>query len=222
MLYLVSTPIGNLEDITLRALRVLREVDFILAEDTRATKFMLKHFGIEQRIESFYDHNEDAKIPKVLRELKKGKDIALVSTAGTPTISDPGYRLVRALKKENAPVTAIPGVSSPITAITLSAIPHDKFTFFGYFPRKESDRRKALEKISQFKMTAVFLESPYRIEAFTKAVKKYLPKAKLTIARELTKTFEEVVETTAEEAETLFSKKKPRGEYVVVLRPADD
>ncbi|MCP4653444.1 MAG: 16S rRNA (cytidine(1402)-2'-O)-methyltransferase [Candidatus Omnitrophica bacterium] len=218
MIYLIATPIGNLEDVTLRALRVLREVDFILAEDTRKTGVLLKHYSIDQPMYSFHDHNEQSKIPRIIKELKSGKNAALVSSAGAPTISDPGYKLVRECKKQNLHVTSLPGPSSVINALTLSAVAHDKFAFLGYFPRKAGDRRRLLEKTKEWGCAIVFFESPHRIFSCLSEVNKILGNREITIAREMTKKFEEVLETTIEEAIEHFKDKKPKGELTIVIK----
>ncbi|UCD15229.1 MAG: 16S rRNA (cytidine(1402)-2'-O)-methyltransferase [Candidatus Omnitrophota bacterium] len=221
MLYIVATPIGNLEDITLRALRILGEVDFILAEDTRKTAILLKHFGIKKRLESFYEHNEKRKIPWIIEELKKGRNIALVSSAGTPTISDPGYKLVRECRKNCLIVTATPGPCSVINALSVTALPHDKFVFLGYFPRKAGERKKLLEKAKE--LTAIaFLESPFRIIKSLKDINQVLGNRRVMIAREMTKKFEEIFEADLEEAIRHFEKKKTKGEFTVIVSSQKD
>ncbi len=222
MLYLVATPIGNLKDISLRALEVLREVDFILAEDTRKTGNLLKHFQISKKLVSFFEHSEERKIPQLIAELKKGKNIALVSSAGTPTISDPGYKLVRACRDGGLDLTSLPGASSVINALVLSSTPHDKFAFLGYLPKKKSQRRKILAKIKNWDLAVVFFESPYRLTKALEDFKEVLGERKIVIAREMTKKFEEVVEVSIEQALESFKTKKPRGEYVLILAPAQN
>lgn len=217
MLYIIATPIGNLEDITLRAVRILGEAEFILAEDTRKTGMLLKRLGLKKDLVSFYEHNEIRKIPTVVEQLKKGKTIALVSSAGTPTISDPGYRLIRACRKEGLPVTSLPGPSSLVNCLAMSSIPHDKFIFMGYMPRKASVRKKLLDRVKDKRFTLVFFESPYRILKSLKAIKDVLGDTRVTVAREMTKKFEEVFESGVAEAIDYFSKKEPRGEFVLVV-----
>lgn len=219
-MYIVATPIGNREDITLRALGVLREVDFVLAEDTRKTGTLLKHFNIKNKLISFYDHNEDKKTARVLNELKKGKEIALVSSAGTPTISDPGFKLIRRCREEKVEVTSLPGASSLITALSLSGISSDKFTFFGYLPRKKGARRKLIAQIPNCPGSSVFFESPYRIVRTLEELERVLGDKKITVCRELTKKFEEVVESSLKEAVEHFREKKPKGEFTLVLSSA--
>ena len=217
MLYIVATPIGNLEDITLRASRILGEVDTVLAEDTRRTGLLLKRLNIKKDLVSFYEHNEIKKIPLVIEELKKGKDIALVSSAGTPTISDPGYKLIKTCREENIPVTSLPGPSSIINCLALSSIPHDRFVFLGYMPRKTSAQKKLLEKAKEWDLALVFFESPYRILKSLGLVKEILGKVQVVIAREMTKKFEEILEVDIDEAISHFSKKEPRGEFVIAI-----
>jgi len=217
MLYIVATPIGNLEDITLRALRVLREADMVLAEDTRKTGFLLAHFEIKKPLVSFFEHSEIKKIPWVIEELKKEKKIALVSDAGTPTLSDPGYRLVRECKKENLPVEVIPGASSVTAALSGTSVPHDKFIFLGYLPRKHNERIKLIGKLKGIEAAIVFFESPFRIVSALKDISEVAGNIKIAIARELTKKFEEIIEMDINEAILHFEKTKPKGEFVVIL-----
>jgi 16S rRNA (cytidine1402-2'-O)-methyltransferase len=217
MLYIVATPIGNLEDITLRALRVLREVDFILAEDTRKTSLLLIHFQIKKPLVSFYEHNEAQKIPWVIKELKEGKNIALVSNAGTPTISDPGYKLVRECRKENLPLSSLPGASSITNILALTALPHDKFIFLGYLPRKSGERRRLFGKIKFWDSAIVFFESPFRILTSLKDIKEVMGNKRIAIAREMTKKFEEFLELDLEAAIRYLEKNKPKGEFTLVL-----
>ena len=217
MLYIVATPIGNLEDITLRAVRVLKEVDLILAEDTRKTGLLLAHFNIKKPLFSFYEHNETEKIPWVIDALKQGKNIALVSSAGTPTISDPGYKLVRECRKEALAVTSLPGACCVITALSASSLPREKFIFLGYLARKQGERTRLLEKIKTWEVTTIFFESPYRLIASLGFLRKILGNRKVTIGRELTKKFEEVFEGTLEEALAHFSKHQIKGEFTIVV-----
>ena len=217
MLYIVATPIGNLEDITLRALRILGEVEFILAEDTRKTGLLLKRLNIKKDLISFYEHNEIKKIPLVVEKLKKGKDVALVSSAGTPTISDPGYRLIKACREEGIPVTSLPGPNSIINCLALSSIPHDKFAFLGYMPRKASAQKKLLERTKEWGITLVFFESPYRVLKSLRLIKEVSGSVRVFIAREMTKKFEEVLEAEIDRAVEHFSAKDPKGEFVIAV-----
>jgi 16S rRNA (cytidine1402-2'-O)-methyltransferase len=217
MLYIIPTPIGNREDITLRALRVLEEVDIVLAEDTRKTGALLKHFNIKNKLISFYEHNETRKASQIINELEKGKQIALVSSAGTPTISDPGFKLVRECRQRAIEIISLPGPSSIITALSTSSITSDKFTFFGYLPKKRTARLKFFSQILNWPTTCVFFESPYRILSTLNELEKVLGERKITVCRELTKKFEEVFESNLKEAAEYFSKKKPKGEFTLVL-----
>ncbi|MCK4912288.1 MAG: 16S rRNA (cytidine(1402)-2'-O)-methyltransferase [Candidatus Omnitrophica bacterium] len=217
MLYIVATPIGNLEDITLRAVRILGEVELVLAEDTRKTGMLLKRLSIKKELISFYEHNEVKKIPSIIEKLREGKDIAIVSSAGTPTISDPGYKLIKTCREEGIPITSLPGPSSIINCLALSSISHDKFVFLGYMPRKKSAQKKLLEKTKPWGINLVFFESPYRILKSLELIKKSLGEVRLIIAREMTKKFEEVLEMEVSEAISYFSKKEPKGEFVMVI-----
>ena len=217
MLYVIATPIGNLEDITLRAVRILGEVDLILAEDTRKTGMLLKRLDIKKNLFSFYEHNELKKIPQVIEQLKQGKNIALVSSAGTPTVSDPGYKLIKACREEQLPITSLTGPSSVINCLALTSLPHDKFVFLGYLPRKPSARRKLLKKVKEWELTLVFFESPYRVAASLKAIAEIFDSCRVAIGREMTKKFEEVLELEIEEAINHFSQKKPKGEFVLAV-----
>jgi 16S rRNA (cytidine1402-2'-O)-methyltransferase len=220
MLYIVPTPIGNREDITLRAIRILEEVNFVLAEDTRKTGTLLKYFNIKNKLISFYEHNETRKTSQIINELEEGKDIALVSNAGTPTISDPGFKLVKECRQRAIKIIPLPGPSSIITALSASGISSDKFTFFGYLPRKKTARLKFISQILNWPTTCVFFESPYRILATLNELEEVLGERKITVCRELTKKFEEVFESSLKEAVEHFSKKKPRGEFTLVLSSA--
>jgi len=217
MLYIVATPIGNLEDITLRAIRILKEVDLVLCEDTRKSGFLLKRLEIKKPLISFFEHNEVKKIPQVIEELKKGKRMALVSSAGTPTISDPGYKLIRACRKESIPVTSIPGPSSIVNALSLSSIAHEKFVFMGYLPRKSSQRQKLFEEIKSWDLAVVFFESPYRLNKSLVDLKSAFGNRKVAVVREMTKKFEEAKEGGLDEVLSHFSSKKPKGEVVVIV-----
>ncbi len=220
MLYIIATPIGNLEDITLRALRILKEVDFILAEDTRKTAVLLKHFGIKKQLVSLFEHNEVKRTPEIIAQLKQGKNIALVSNAGTPGISDPGYKLIRACRQENLNLTSLPGPCSITNAIALTSLPHEKFIFWGYIPRKRGQRQKLFEEIKAINITAVLLESPFRLLASLKQMREVLGNPQVAVMREMTKKFEEVKETSLEEAASFFEKTIPRGEFVLLISPA--
>src|SRR3989338_2607283 len=190
-LYIAATPIGNLEDITLRALRILKEVDLILAEDTRRTMKLLSHYSIRNRIDSFNEFNKRRKTPYIISLLKQNKEIAVVSDSGTPGISDPGFYLVRECIKNGIKVIPIPGASSVISALVVSGLPTDRFSFFGFIPKKESQKRKFLEKISGMDGTIVLFESPHRLIKTLKAMSETAPNFSMVLAREMTKKFEE-------------------------------
>lgn len=211
MLSLVSTPIGNLEDISLRALRTLREADVILAEDTRRLGLLLQHFQIpHKQLISFYEEVEPAKMMAVL-DLAKDKAVALVSDAGTPLISDPGYKLVREAIKRGIEVDSVPGPNAALTALTLSGLPPDKFLFLGYPPEKESHTRQLLEKYQNLDVTITFYVSPHKLLKFLRLLKS---DQEIVICRELTKIHQEVWRGTAAQALVKFL--KPRGELVLL------
>lgn len=220
VLYVVSTPIGNLKDITLRALEVLADVDLILSEDTRRTGNLLSYHKIKKPLESFFEHNEEQKIGKVINELKAGTKIALVSDAGTPLISDPGYKLIRECVKHNIKVESIPGPSSLLAALTSSGLPTDQFLFVGYLPKKTSKQNSLLDFIesvfSKRPTTVIFFESPFRLKRFLEILKNRFPDKNIVIARELTKVHEEFIRSSVREV----SEKNitTKGEVTILLR----
>lgn len=213
-LYLVATPIGNLEDISARALRILNEVDLIAAEDTRVTRKILSHFHITTRQISYYEHNKLSRLDKILETLHGG-DVALVSDAGTPGLNDPGYELVRAAVQAGHAVTPIPGPASPVAALVASGLPSDSFLYLGYVPRKAADRRQALSRIAALPYTLVFLESPHRLNDTLSAMLAILGDRPIAIARELTKVHEEIWRGLLKHAVDHFD--SPRGEFVLVV-----
>ena len=216
-LYVVATPIGNLSDITLRALETLRVVDYVASEDTRKTGRLLQHFEIKKPQISFHEHNEQNVAPRILRILEEGQDVALVTDAGTPGIADPGYSLVRLAIEHNLSYTMIPGPSALIMAIVLSGLPVHSFTFRGFPPRKQGKRRRFLEIDRQSPHTLVFYESPHRIKAFLEDANAVYGDRSAAIANELTKLFESVKQGTLTELLAGLSEEEPRGEYVVVI-----
>ena len=220
MLYIVSTPIGNLKDITLRAVEVLKSVHLIAAEDTRHTKVLLDHYGITTSQTSYFEHNEIKKADSLLSLLREGKDIALVTDAGTPGISDPGYHLIRLAKENNIPMTVIPGPSAFLSALSLSGLPAHNFIFEGFLPVKTAARRKKLETIKDEQRTIIFYESPYRILKTLKDIEEVLSDPSVSVAREITKKFEEIKQAKASELVKHFLKHKPRGEFVLLLNLA--
>lgn len=220
MLYICPTPIGNLGDITARVLEVLRQVDIIAAEDTRRTRRLLKHFGIDKPLTSFFEHNEVRRLPEILGRLKKGDAIALVSDAGMPGICDPGYTLVRAALDENLPVEVLPGPSAIETALVASGFPTDAFLFVGYMPRKKNERRRALEDIASQGRTCVAFESPRRLSRTLAEADTISELGRIAVCRELTKRYQEVRRGRA--SELIRQMPDPvKGEVVLVFEPAN-
>ena len=222
MLYLVPTPIGNLQDITLRALDTLRMVDEILAEDTRTTGILLKHFGIEAKMRSYHAHNEHQATEGIIRDLRGGKEIALVSDAGTPGISDPGFLLVRACRETGIQVVPLPGPSAIIPALAASGLPCDRFHFEGFLPHKKG-RKKRWEFIRVYPYTIVLYESPFRLIKTLKEAVEYLePTRRITLAKEISKLYEQFSTGTAQEhLERLEDETRIKGEFVVIIEGAE-
>ncbi|MDI3281107.1 MAG: 16S rRNA (cytidine(1402)-2'-O)-methyltransferase, partial [Bacillota bacterium] len=216
-LYLVGTPIGNLEDITLRALKVLREVDLVAAEDTRRSRQLLSHFGIRTRLVSYHEHNKKTRGPQLLAELRAGRRVALVTDAGMPGISDPGFELVRDAAEAAIPVVAVPGPSAFLLALAASGLPTRRFVFEGFLPRAAAERRRCLERLAAEERTVVFYEAPHRLPATLKDLADLAGDRPLVVARELTKCFEEIQRGTARELAARLLSREPRGEYVLVL-----
>jgi 16S rRNA (cytidine1402-2'-O)-methyltransferase len=221
MLYLVATPIGNLNDITLRALNTLREVDVIASEDTRKTGLLLKHFDISKPQIAFHEHNEQRAGQQIEDMLKQGKSVALVTNAGTPGISDPGFTLVRRAITERIDVTMIPGPTAFVMALVLSGLPVHGFTFRGFPPRKPGARRKFFEIDRESPHTLIFYESPYRLEAFLKDALEVYGDREAALASELTKMFESVQRGTVSSLLESVSEGKLKGEYIVVIAGRD-
>lgn len=215
-LYLVATPIGNLEDMSPRAVRILREASLIAAEDTRHTGKLLKHFGIDTPITSYFEHNKLNKLDLILEKLAMG-DVALVSDAGTPAVNDPGYELVQAALDSNHEVRPVPGPSAPIAALTVSGLPTDSFLYLGYLPHKTSDRHKRLEDVAAEPYTLIFFESPYRIVESLEDILAILGDRQICVAREMTKMFEEYWRGRTSAAVEHFKSQAPRGEFTLVL-----
>lgn len=217
MLTLVPTPIGNLQDITLRALEVLKNADLILAEDTRTTRFLLQHFQIEKRILSHHQHNEHNALKEVIRFLKEGNKIALVSDAGTPAISDPGFLIVRECIKEDIEVYCLPGPTAFVPALVMSGLPCDKFVFEGFLPQKKGRQSRFLF-LKEEGRTIIFYESPFRlVKLLEEMMEHFGADRKCSVSRELTKMFEETRRGTAEELFQHFSAHPPKGEIVVCV-----
>jgi 16S rRNA (cytidine1402-2'-O)-methyltransferase len=217
VLYIVSTPIGNLEDITLRAIRILKEVDIIAAEDTRKAQILLKRYDIKKPLTSYYEHNERFKTISLINKLKSGEKIALISEAGTPTISDPGYRLVYEAINESIPVIPVPGVSAAITALSISGLPVHRFIFEGFPPPKQGKRQKFFEKISGEDRTIILYESPRRIVATIKDMIRIFGNRRAMLARELTKLHEEKVYGDLSTILEIFEHKIIKGEITIVV-----
>src|SRR5215813_5146499 len=215
-LYLVATPIGNLEDMSPRAIRILREASLIAAEDTRHTGKLLKHFEIETPLTSYFEHNKLNKLDFILNKLSNG-DVALVSDAGMPAINDPGYELVRAALTSNFDVRPVPGPSAPISALAVSGLPTDSFLYLGYLPHKTSERHKFVEQIANLPYTLIFLESPHRIIESLEDILSILGDRKICVAREMTKLFEEYWRSTVSEAVKYFKSQLARGEFTLVV-----
>lgn len=216
-LYVVSTPIGNLDDITLRALHTLKSVGLIAAEDTRRTAILLRHFGITTPTTSFHEHNEWQKLPQVLQKLADGVDVALVSDAGTPLVADPGQRLIAAAIEKGVRVIPIPGASAVLSALTVSGFPADAFVFAGFAPSRSNDRKEWLSSFVSEKRPVVFFETPHRIKRTLADISTILVDRPIMIGRELTKLHEEVLRGTAQQAQELHVREK--GEITIVLGP---
>jgi 16S rRNA (cytidine1402-2'-O)-methyltransferase len=216
-LYLVATPIGNLEDITLRALRTLRECDVVAAEDTRHTGLLLKHFEISKPLISYFQFNEARRSEEIIERLRRGEKVALVTDAGTPGISDPGERVVQAAIRAGLRVESVPGPSALVAAITASGLPTDEFHFIGFLPHKPGRRRKRLEALLHIPGTVAIYESPYRIERLLRELEELFPARQVVLARELTKRFEEYLRGTAAELRQTLEQRKVKGEFVVLV-----
>lgn len=217
-LYLVATPIGNLEDITQRALRTLSEVDLIAAEDTRHTRRLLDRYGVSAPLASFHDHNAARAVPAIIARLQQGGRVAVVSDAGMPCISDPGYALVAALRREELPYSVVPGPSSVLAALVLAGFPTDRFLFLGFVPRKSGARRRLLAEALAEPGTTVMLESCHRIRSTLEALRELDPAREAAVAREITKLHEETLRGTADELLALVTGPRLRGELVLVVR----
>ncbi len=216
-LYIVATPIGNLQDITNRALDVLRSVAVIACEDTRVTKKLLGHFEIGTETVSLHHHSSEKDIARLVGRLVAGENVAYVSDAGTPGISDPGGKFVEEAYKAGVRVVPIPGASSVVAALSATGFPSDQFQFLGYFPRKKG-RQTLLKALPDFELTTVFFEAPYRILKTLEDIANVLPSREMVVGREMTKQFEEIMRGSARELFDHFKAKEPKGEYVIVIR----
>lgn len=216
-IYVVPTPIGNLEDITFRALKILKNVAVIAAEDTRNTKNLLNHFEITTSLISYHEHNKMAREDQLLDRVEKGESIAIVSDAGMPAISDPGYELVQAATSRGQSVVVLPGANAALCALVGSGLPTDKFYFYGFLPRKKKEKIEALNQMKAFQATLLFYESPYRLKDTLKEMLEQLGNRQIVIARELTKRFEEYARGTVEELISWTEGRELKGEFCVVL-----
>lgn len=220
-LYVVPTPIGNLEDITLRAINILRDVDFILAEDTRTTSHLLHHLGIEKPMYSHHKFNEHATVGRVAESIAAGRDVALVSDAGTPGISDPGFLLVRKCVEEGIDVVTLPGPTALIPAVVQSGFPCDRFCFEGFLPQKKG-RQKRIQELSSEPRTIILYESPYRVvKCLEQLAEVFGAERRVAVVREITKKFEQTVRGTLTEAIAHFKAHEPKGEFVIVVAGYD-
>lgn len=217
ILYVVATPLGNMEDMTLRGIRILKEVDLIAAEDTRTTKKLLNHYGIHTPQTSYFEHNELKKAEALLILLKGGQKIALVSEAGTPSISDPGFRLIHLAIGHNIPVVPIPGASAALAALSVSGLPTDSFIFLGFLPSKPAKRRKAIERSKDLDRTLILYESPHRLMAALTDLLEILGDREIVVARELTKAFEEVLRGKISQVLKELGEGRIRGEITLVV-----
>ncbi len=215
-LYLVATPIGNLQDLSPRAIRILREARLIAAEDTRHTRALLAHFDIHTPLTSYFEHNKLAKLDRILAELSQG-DVALVSDAGTPAINDPGYELVRAALDVGHAVSPVPGPSAPIAALAASGLPTDRFLYLGYLPRKGVERKSFLAQVANLPYTLIFFETPHRLLESLEDLESVLGDRPMCAAREISKIHEEFVRGRISQARAHFTEAQPRGEFVLVV-----
>lgn len=217
LLYLVATPIGNLADITFRAIEILKQCDYLLCEDTRHTKLLLSHYSIDKPLKSFHKFNEKLKENQIIHDLKTGLSVALVSDAGTPGISDPGEKLVQRCVEEDISVTAIPGPCAAIIGLVCSGFDTNRFQFYGFLPKKTGELRHQLQEILTYPATTICYESPHRLLDVLKCLAELSPERKIVVARELTKKFEEIKRGTAEELLSYWQEKTVKGEIVLII-----
>jgi 16S rRNA (cytidine1402-2'-O)-methyltransferase len=220
MLYLCATPIGNLEDITLRALRIFREADYIAAEDTRHTIKLLNHFEISKPLISYHEHNRHEKGPEIIKLVEQGYKVALVSDAGMPGISDPGADLVVLAREVGVPMTIIPGPSAALSALVLSGLSTERFVFEGFLPREKKERAERIRSLGQEERTIIIYEAPHRLVSLLNDLQKTLGDRNISIVRELTKVYEEILPMTLSQAVDYYKERTPRGEFVIVLEGA--
>jgi 16S rRNA (cytidine1402-2'-O)-methyltransferase len=221
-LYLVATPIGNLEDITLRALRVLKEADLIACEDTRETMKLLAHFDIQKRLVSYHEHNEITRAAEIVIDLEQGAKVALVSDAGTPVVSDPGHHLVSLCLRHGIQVVPVPGASAFVAALAASGMPIEEFAFIGFLPSKQTERRKSLRELSGEQRTLVLYEAPHRLLDTLEDALEILGNRQVVVAREVTKLYEEFMRGRIEALLEALRRKAPRGEITLLIAPPDD
>jgi len=219
-LFIVSTPIGNLGDITFRAVETLKTVSFIAAEDTRRTRKLLNHFDIKTKLISYYEYNRFARIPQILKYLESGKDVAVVTDAGTPGVSDPAYKLIRSVIQVDVRVEPIPGPSAFLTALVASGLPTDRFLFVGFLPPKKG-RRKKLSNLASYEATLILYENPKRLVKTLSDIATFLGDRPAVVCRELTKIHEEIIRGTISELLSYFSRESPRGECVIMIGKDD-
>jgi 16S rRNA (cytidine1402-2'-O)-methyltransferase len=222
-LYVVSTPIGNLEDISLRAIRILNEVDLIACEDTRNTRKLLSHYQIKKPLTSYHEHNEKEKAEELLRQLRAGKNIALVSDAGTPGISDPGFRLVKIASESGIDVISVPGPSAAVAALSISGLPTSSFSFFGFLPKTKNKKEQFLKEIKELEQTLIFYESSRRVIDTLASILEAFGDRQISVSRELTKMFEEtIMGKISDVIEKLREKKELKGEFTFVVEGSKD
>ena len=220
-LYIVPTPIGNLDDITIRAVQVLKKVDLILCEDTRRSKKLLNHLGIKSQLRSHHKFNEHNEVEYIVKKIKEDRNVAVISDAGTPGISDPGFLIVRTCLENEIEVECLPGPTALIRALMVSGISSDKFIFEGFLPIKKG-RKTKLSILALEKRTMIFYESPHKLlRTLLDFENSFGPKRKISVSRELTKLYEETIRATAEEMKEIYKNKKPKGEYVIVVEGKD-
>ncbi|MTT32970.1 16S rRNA (cytidine(1402)-2'-O)-methyltransferase [Terrilactibacillus sp. BCM23-1] len=217
ILYLVPTPIGNLEDMTMRAIRVLKEADILAAEDTRQTMKLCNHFDIHTQLVSYHEHNKQTSGEKLIQALQEGKSVAIVTDAGTPAISDPGYDLVVRCIENKINIVPLPGANAAITALIASGLDTEHFLFYGFLPRQKKQKQEALESLSHLPFTLIFYESPYRVKETLESIHQILGNRRVTLSRELTKTYETMVRGTLQEIIQAFPELTIKGEYCLIV-----
>jgi len=222
VLYIVPTPIGNLDDMTFRAIDTLKQVDTILAEDTRHTQKLLQHFKFSNTLLSFHEHNKEGRVLQIMENLKEGQNFALVSDAGMPAISDPGYDLVRASIEADVSVIVLPGATAAICALVGSGLPTDEFLFYGFLPRKNQEKKREVERLSGYQATVILYESPFRVKDTVQLISKYVESRTIVIAREMTKIYEQYVRGTCEEIIAWLDKHPLKGECCILIEGIDE